>query len=144
MFVFSISILCKNLINLGSIYSASNESLRGFGEIEYDTNISLISWVMSLRYCTISLWGCLKLITMKVIEIYCPAKTRRCFFVIIVPYIINDLQKNINTKTRWKSSRIILWLEKYMKSLWNKPNDCSFFLFIFIEVNKRSFTNTTS
>ena len=37
------SILCKHQINLDSFYSASNESLRGFGEIEYDTNISLIS-----------------------------------------------------------------------------------------------------
>ena len=42
------SVTCKHQSNLDWFHSVSNGSLIGFGEIEYDTNISLISRVMSL------------------------------------------------------------------------------------------------
>ena len=38
----------KHQSNLDWFHSVSKESLQGFGEFEYDTNISLISRVMSL------------------------------------------------------------------------------------------------
>ena len=41
------SISCKHQSNLDWFHSVSNEGFIGFGEIEYDTNISLISRVMS-------------------------------------------------------------------------------------------------